>query len=87
MNYKDALKCLKQNKNLIGETDGDFKITHIIIVPFDRQNQVEIISRAHLRKSYKDLITGFVKYRVLVVDLSKFGTYGILSHCDIDHYI
>lgn len=81
MKYTEAIKVVEEQQHLIGAMIGDDEISHILIVPSNRNHDAEIISRAYWDKPLGDILSRYTDFIVIVVcDLDNPNNQAIIKY-------
>ena len=85
MTFQEAEILLNLNKNLIGTLFNEKKITHLIIVPIQKDNLGLILSNINLDSDYSNLLIGYDDFDVLaLLDFDQYPNIGSATSVSVN---
>lgn len=85
MTLQESLQKTAKHQYLIGKKVGDKKISHLVIIPSNRQNEGDIIGRILHDRETNDILANHTDFTIIVLfDLFDATVTGFVHKRDLD---
>lgn len=88
MTLQESLQKTAKHQHLIGKKVGDNTITHLLIIPSNRQNEGDIIARILHDQPTNDILANHTDFTIIVVfDLFDAVVDGFVHRKNLDEVL